>query len=151
MSGYTYILRCADGTLYCGWTNDLTARLAAHNSGKGAKYTRGRGPVTLAYSERFDTQGEAMRREAEIKKLPRPRKQALIDAGWRLRHPACFPAAATASSTAAARETALTMSWPSLSSPGSTASRPSAPAVRSRTWRSSRWRTLRPRTKTPAT
>src|SRR5699024_11471681 len=79
MSGYTYILRCADGTLYCGWTNDLTARLAAHNSGKGAKYTRGRGPVTLVYSEQFDTQSEAMRREAEIKKLPRPRKQALIE------------------------------------------------------------------------
>ena len=62
MRAYTYILRCADGTLYCGWTNDLTARLAAHNSGRGAKYTRGRGPVTLAYSELFGTQGEAMRR-----------------------------------------------------------------------------------------
>lgn len=79
MSGYTYILRCADGTLYCGWTNDLTARLAAHNSGRGAKYTRGRGPVTLVYSEMFATQSEAMRREAEIKKLTRPQKQALID------------------------------------------------------------------------
>ena len=79
MSGYTYILRCADGTLYCGWTSDLTARLAAHNSGKGAKYTRGRGPVTLVYSELFDTQSEAMRREAEIKKLTRAQKQALID------------------------------------------------------------------------
>lgn len=76
---YTYILRCADGTLYCGWTNDLTARLAAHNSGKGAKYTRGRGPVTLAYSECFATQGEAMRREAAIKQLSRTAKQALID------------------------------------------------------------------------
>ena len=50
---YVYILRCADGTLYCGWTNDLAARLDAHNSGKGAKYTRGRGPVELAYSEMF--------------------------------------------------------------------------------------------------
>lgn len=79
MSGYTYILRCADGTLYCGWTNDLTARLAAHNSGRGAKYTRGREPVTLVYSEMFATQSEAMRREAEIKKLTRPQKQALID------------------------------------------------------------------------
>ena len=76
---YTYILRCADGTLYCGWTNDLTARLAAHNSGKGAKYTRGRGPVTLVYSECFETQGEAMRREAAIKKLDRAAKQALLD------------------------------------------------------------------------
>ncbi len=79
MKGYTYVLRCADDTLYCGWTNDLTARLAAHNSGKGAKYTRGRGPVTLAYSELYDTQHEAMQREAAIKRLPRPRKQALID------------------------------------------------------------------------
>ena len=79
MRNYTYILRCADDTLYCGWTNDLTARLAAHNSGKGAKYTRGRGPVTLVYSECFETQGEAMRREAAIKKLSRAAKQALID------------------------------------------------------------------------
>ena len=78
MRAYTYILRCADGTLYCGWTNDLTARLAAHNSGRGAKYTRGRGPVTLAYSELFGTQGEAMRREAALKRLPRPQKLALI-------------------------------------------------------------------------
>lgn len=80
MSNYTYILRCADDTLYCGWTNDLTSRLAAHNSGKGAKYTRGRGPVTLVYSEIFPTQGEAMRREAQIKRLPRAQKQALIAA-----------------------------------------------------------------------
>ena len=79
MPDYTYLLRCADDTLYCGWTNDLTARLAAHNSGKGAKYTRGRGPVTLVYSEIHPTQGDAMRREAEIKKYPRARKQALID------------------------------------------------------------------------
>ena len=78
MSGYTYVLRCADDTLYCGWTNALTARLAAHNSGKGAKYTRGRGPVTLVYSEMFDTQSEAMQREAAIKKLTRPQKHALI-------------------------------------------------------------------------
>ncbi len=74
MKGYTYVLRCADDTLYCGWTNDLTARLAAHNSGKGAKYTRGRGPVTLVYSEMFDTQSEAMQREAAIKKFTRPQK-----------------------------------------------------------------------------
>ena len=76
---YVYILRCVDGTLYCGWTNDLAARLDAHNSGKGAKYTRGRGPVELAYSEMFGTQSEAMHREAEIKKLSRPQKQALLD------------------------------------------------------------------------
>lgn len=77
---YTYILRCADDTLYCGWTNDLTARLAAHNAGRGAKYTRGRGPVRLAYSEVFATQGEAMQREAALKRLSRPQKQALLDA-----------------------------------------------------------------------
>ena len=48
---YTYLLRCADGTLYCGWTNHLAARVAAHNAGKGAKYTRTRRPVVLAYYE----------------------------------------------------------------------------------------------------
>lgn len=76
--GYTYILRCADDTLYCGWTNDLTARLAAHNSGRGAKYTRGRGPVKLAYSELHESQSAAMRREAALKKLTRPQKEALL-------------------------------------------------------------------------
>lgn len=78
MRAYAYMLRCADDTLYCGWTNDLTHRLAAHNSGQGAKYTRGRGPVRLAYSELFATQGEAMRREAQLKKLTRPQKEALL-------------------------------------------------------------------------
>lgn len=78
MTAYTYILRCADGTLYCGWTNNLTARLAAHNSGKGAKYTHGRGPVALAYSELFETKSEAMRREAAIKRLSRAEKEALL-------------------------------------------------------------------------
>ena len=81
MNAYTYILRCADGTLYCGWTNDLTARLAAHNSGRGAKYTRGRGPVTLVYSELHETQGEAMQREAAIKRLTHTQKLALCAAG----------------------------------------------------------------------
>lgn len=76
--GYTYILRCADGTLYCGWTNDLTTRLAAHNSGRGAKYTRGRGPVTLAYSELHESQSAAMRREAALKKLTRAQKEDLL-------------------------------------------------------------------------
>ena len=52
---YTYILKCADGTLYCGWTNDLEKRLASHNSGKGAKYTRSRLPVTLVYYEEFES------------------------------------------------------------------------------------------------
>ena len=60
---YTYILLCADGTLYTGWTNDLGKRLEAHNAGKGAKYTRSRRPVRLFYQEAFETREDAMRRE----------------------------------------------------------------------------------------
>ena len=78
---FTYLLRCADGSLYCGWTNDLTKRLQAHNAGTGAKYTRPRRPVELAYYETFATQSEAMRREAEIKRLSRAEKLALIRRG----------------------------------------------------------------------
>ena len=78
---FTYLLRCADGSLYCGWTNDLTKRLQAHNAGTGAKYTRPRRPVELAYYEAFATQSEAMRREAEIKRLSRAEKLALIRRG----------------------------------------------------------------------
>lgn len=74
---FTYILRCADGTFYTGWTNDLARRVAAHNSGAGAKYTRSRRPVSLAYAEVFETRAEAMRREAAIKKLSRKEKEAL--------------------------------------------------------------------------
>ena len=73
-----YILRCADGSLYTGWTNDLPRRLEAHNSGRGAKYTRSRGPCELVYHQEFETKQEAMRREAEIKKLSRAQKLALI-------------------------------------------------------------------------
>ena len=75
---YTYILRCADGTLYTGWTNDLEKRLAAHNAGKASKYTRARLPVELAYFEVFETKAEAMRREVLIKQLSRPEKLRLI-------------------------------------------------------------------------
>ena len=75
---YVYILECADGTLYTGWTNDLTARLAAHNSGRGAKYTRGRVPVKLAFSEVFDDRSEALGYEAALKKLTRTEKLNLI-------------------------------------------------------------------------
>ena len=60
---YTYILSCADGTLYTGWTNDLDRRLAVHNAGKGGKYTRARLPVTLVYHEEFETKEQAMSRE----------------------------------------------------------------------------------------
>lgn len=81
MENVTYILRCSDGTLYTGWTNDMKRRLEAHNSGQGAKYTRGRTPVELVYLERFPTRQEAMRREAYIKKMSRADKLALIGGG----------------------------------------------------------------------
>lgn len=74
----TYILRCSDGTLYTGWTSDIEKRLAAHNDGTGAKYTRGRRPVELVYYEEFATKQEAMRREVHIKKLSKAEKMALI-------------------------------------------------------------------------
>lgn len=75
---YTYILECSDGTYYCGWTNNLEKRLAAHNAGKGAKYTKSRLPVKLIYFEEFETKEEAMSREWHIKRLSRLEKEALI-------------------------------------------------------------------------
>lgn len=75
---YTYILTCADGTFYCGWTNDLDKRLKAHNAGQGAKYTKARRPVTLSYYEVFQTREEAMKREYAIKRLPRKKKEELL-------------------------------------------------------------------------
>ena len=81
---YTYMLRCKDGSYYTGWTNDIKKRLQMHRSGQGAKYTRGRGPLTLVHLEVFDTQSEAMRREAYIKKLSRVEKEALVrDEQWK--------------------------------------------------------------------
>ncbi|MBE6673986.1 MAG: GIY-YIG nuclease family protein [Ruminococcaceae bacterium] len=76
---YTYILKCADGTLYCGWTNDLEKRIKTHIDGKGAKYTRSRLPVTLVYYEEFETSKEAQSREVKIKQLSRKQKLELID------------------------------------------------------------------------
>lgn len=76
---YTYIVRCKDDSLYCGWTNDLKKRLTSHNAGKGSKYTRSRHPVTLVYFETFHTKEEAMRREFAIKRLSRQEKLELID------------------------------------------------------------------------
>ena len=76
---YTYILRCMDGSLYTGWTNNLEKRLNCHNAGKGAKYTKARLPVELAYFETFQTKKEAMQREWEIKKMTRKEKIALIE------------------------------------------------------------------------
>ena len=81
MCGYTYILKCADGSLYCGWTNDTEKRLAAHNRGTASKYTRSRRPVEMVYIERFDSQSEAMKREAALKKLTRKQKLELIENG----------------------------------------------------------------------
>ncbi len=75
---YTYLVQCADGTFYCGWTNDLDARVRAHNEGKGAKYTKSRRPVRLVYYETFGTKAEAMRREAAIKRLSRAEKEKLV-------------------------------------------------------------------------
>lgn len=74
---YVYILKCADGTLYTGWTTNLENRIKAHNSKKGAKYTRSRTPVELFYSEEFETKSEALKREAAIKKMSRADKTML--------------------------------------------------------------------------
>lgn len=76
---YTYILRCSDDTYYTGWTNDLDKRLKMHNSKKGAKYTKSRTPVTIAYYEEYDKKEEAMKRECEIKKLSRKQKEILMN------------------------------------------------------------------------
>jgi putative endonuclease len=78
------MLRCADGTLYCGWTVDLEQRLAAHNAGRASRYTRSRLPVELAWSQAQPDRGAARREEARIKMLPRAQKLALIAA--RRRH-----------------------------------------------------------------
>ncbi|RGY99269.1 GIY-YIG nuclease family protein [Clostridium sp. AM58-1XD] len=75
---YTYLVECADKSLYCGWTNHLEQRIRAHNDGKGAKYTKCRRPVRLVYMEVFETKEEAMRREAAIKKMSRRQKEQLI-------------------------------------------------------------------------
>lgn len=78
MSWYVYILRCGDGTLYTGTAIDVERRLAVHQAGKGAKYTRGRGPLKLVYQEEQPDKGGALRRELEIKKLTRQQKEQLI-------------------------------------------------------------------------
>ena len=75
---YVYILRCADGSLYTGWTNDLKKRVKTHNAGKGAKYTKTRLPVDLVYYEEYEEKGEALSRELSIKKLKKTAKEKLI-------------------------------------------------------------------------
>ena len=75
---FVYLLRCGDGTLYTGCTNDLRRRLAVHNAGKGAKYTRSRLPVSLVYWESLPDKSSALRRESAIKRLSRAQKLSLI-------------------------------------------------------------------------
>ena len=79
MSWYIYILRCGDDTLYTGITDDVEKRFSAHAAGKGAKYTRGRGPLIRVYTEEVEDKSAALKREHAIKKLPRTKKLKLID------------------------------------------------------------------------
>ena len=79
MNHYVYILECSDTSLYTGYTNHLEKRINVHNSGKGAKYTRGRLPVKLVYSESYTTKSQALKRENEIKQLSRNEKNKLIN------------------------------------------------------------------------
>jgi len=81
---FVYLARCSDGSTYCGITPNVEARLAAHNSGRGARYTRGRGPVVLLGLRRYGDRGHALRVEAAIKKLPRAQKLAIAadPRGW---------------------------------------------------------------------
>ena len=81
MSWYIYILRCGDDTLYTGITDDVDKRFAAHAAGKGAKYTRGRGPLELVHTEELEDKSTALKREAQIKKLSRSQKLALFANG----------------------------------------------------------------------
>lgn len=76
---YTYIVECSDGTLYTGYAADLEKRINAHNEKKGAKYTRGRVPVTLKYYEEFENKADAMKREAQIKKMRKEKKMELLN------------------------------------------------------------------------
>jgi len=78
---YVYILRCSDGSLYTGITNDLDARVSAHNSGSGAKYTSSRRPVILAYHEAAESKEAALKRELEIKRWSKKKKEELISEG----------------------------------------------------------------------
>ena len=76
---FVYVLECADGSLYTGYTTDVERRVAEHNAGEGAKYTRGRTPVDPVHVESFETQSAAMAREYEIKQLSRREKERLVD------------------------------------------------------------------------
>ena len=75
---FVYIIKCSDGTFYTGYTIDIDRRIKEHNSGEGAKYTRGRTPVKLIYKESYNSRSNAQKREYEIKQLPRSKKEELI-------------------------------------------------------------------------
>jgi len=79
MSHYVYVLRCSDDTLYTGYTTDVQRRVAEHDDGEGAKYTRGRTPVELVHVEEYTSKSAAMSREYEIKQLDRGEKERLVD------------------------------------------------------------------------
>jgi putative endonuclease len=76
---WVYLLQCADGTLYAGWTTDLERRLSAHNAGRGSRYTRGRRPVSIIYREECASESEARRREIALKRMGRAQKLRLIE------------------------------------------------------------------------
>ncbi len=76
---WSYLLRCSDGSLYAGWTNDLEKRLKAHNEGTGAKYTRGRGPVVLVWAQEYPDKSAAMKQEAKLKKMNKAEKEKLAE------------------------------------------------------------------------
>jgi putative endonuclease len=80
LTHFAYIVRCGDGTLYTGYARDPVKRAAVHNAGKGARYTAGRRPVSLVYWEAFDSAGDALRRERQLKRLRRAMKESLIAA-----------------------------------------------------------------------
>ena len=80
-SAHVYLLRCADGSLYCGWTVDLERRLSQHGAGQASRYTRCRLPVEMVWSRAMGSRSEAMREEARIKRLPRPEKDRLVSGG----------------------------------------------------------------------
>lgn len=81
MSHWVYVVVCDDGSYYTGYTTDVSRRIAEHNAGDGAKYTRGRRPVELVHRERFESKSRALRREHEIKSLRRAEKEALVEDG----------------------------------------------------------------------
>jgi putative endonuclease len=96
---FVYIVRCRDGTLYTGYARDPNARVKVHNAGRGARYTSGRRPVSLVYSESFESVGDALRREMALKRWSRAEKEILI--GRRRRRPSSAPSKGSKRATGA--------------------------------------------------